>query len=167
MADKDHSQDVEGEDIPAEADLGEAVDDPGAPAIDGDEPDFDSLVDQDDQDDEFGEADQADEIDQAGEVEAVASPRPVRRQLTQAPVKKGHATRTQAEATKVESKGGNPVTFVKQSVGELKKVVWPSGEVTGQYFVVVLVFVLVLMTLVVGLDTLFGWGLMKWLGGSQ
>jgi len=98
--------------------------------------------------------------------ESAGAPRPVRRQLTQAPVKKDRPTPTRVEATKVESKRTTPFMFVRQSVAELKKVVWPSGEQTGQYFVVVLVFVLFLMLVVVGLDTLFGWGLTKWLGGS-
>jgi len=100
------------------------------------------------------------------ETEPAAAPRPVRRQLTQAPVKKDRPTPTRAEATKVEPKRTTPLTFVRQSIGELKKVVWPSGEQTGQYFVVVLVFVLFLMLVVVGLDTFFGWGLTKLLGGS-
>ena len=34
-------------------------------------------------------------------------------------------------------------------MGELKKVVWPTGEQTGQYFVVVLVFVLFIMAVVI------------------
>jgi len=154
VAEKDPSQHVEGEDLPAEANLGEDVDALDAPVYGDDEPDFDSLIDEE-------------RLEAAGdEAMGAHSPGPVRRQLTQAPVKKDSATRTQADATKVVAKGGNPATFVRQSVGELKKVVWPSGEVTGQYFVVVLVFVLVLMTFVVGLDTLFGWGLVKWLGGS-
>jgi len=107
------------------------------------------------------------QLDEATEeANEASSPRPVRRQLTQAPVKKGRPTKPQAEATKPAPKRTTPATFTKQSVGELKKVVWPSGDVTGQYFLVVLVFVLVLMTFVVGLDTFFGWGLTKWLGGS-
>ena len=49
-------------------------------------------------------------------------------------------------------------------MGELKKVVWPTGEQTGQYFVVVLVFVLFIMAVVAGLD--FGLTrLLLWLFG--
>ena len=42
--------------------------------------------------------------------------------------------------------------------------VWPSGATTRQYFFVVLVFVLFIMLIVAGLDALFGWLLLLWLG---
>jgi preprotein translocase subunit SecE len=45
-----------------------------------------------------------------------------------------------------------PVAFVKQSVGELRKVVYPTGQQLGNYFVVVLVFVLFIIALVSLLD---------------
>jgi preprotein translocase subunit SecE len=45
-----------------------------------------------------------------------------------------------------------PVTFVKQSVGELRKVVYPTGQQLGNYFVVVLVFVLFIIAFVSLLD---------------
>lgn len=45
-----------------------------------------------------------------------------------------------------------PVAFVKQSVGELRKVVYPTGQQLGNYFVVVLVFVLFVIALVSLLD---------------
>jgi preprotein translocase subunit SecE len=45
-----------------------------------------------------------------------------------------------------------PVAFVKQSVGELRKVVYPSGQQLGNYFVVVLVFVLFVIAFVSLLD---------------
>ncbi|MCL2316334.1 MAG: preprotein translocase subunit SecE [Actinomycetia bacterium] len=98
--------------------------------------------------------------------EDTAAPRPVRRTLTQAPVKKDRPTTKQSEAAKTAPKPRGPIVFAKQSIAELKKVVWPSGEQTGQYFLVVLVFVLFLMVVVTGLDYGFGWSLTKWLGGS-
>jgi preprotein translocase subunit SecE len=45
-----------------------------------------------------------------------------------------------------------PVAFVRQSVGELRKVVYPTGQQLGNYFVVVLVFVLFIIALVSLLD---------------
>lgn len=45
-----------------------------------------------------------------------------------------------------------PVAFVQQSVGELRKVVYPTGQQLGNYFVVVLVFVLFIIALVSLLD---------------
>jgi len=45
-----------------------------------------------------------------------------------------------------------PVAFAKQSVGELRKVVYPTGQQLGNYFVVVLVFVLFIIAFVSLLD---------------
>ena len=44
----------------------------------------------------------------------------------------------------------SPVTFFRQVVAELRKVVWPTQQQLITYFFVVLVFVIVLMTLGVG-----------------
>ncbi|HEX2857784.1 MAG TPA: preprotein translocase subunit SecE [Propionibacteriaceae bacterium] len=57
-----------------------------------------------------------------------------------------------------------PVEFSRQSAAELRKVIWPTGEQLSQYFVVVLVFVLFIITFVGLLDLFFGWGLLKLLG---
>ncbi len=50
----------------------------------------------------------------------------------------------------------SPATFYRQVVAELRKVVWPTQEQLTTYFVVVMVFVLVMMTLVSALDLGFG-----------
>ena len=44
------------------------------------------------------------------------------------------------------------MAFVKQSVGELRKVVYPTGQQLGNYFLVVLVFVLFVIAFVSLLD---------------
>lgn len=49
-----------------------------------------------------------------------------------------------------------PATFYRQVVAELRKVVYPTQQQVITYFIVVLVFVLVMMTIVAGLD--FGLG---------
>ena len=49
-----------------------------------------------------------------------------------------------------------PVKFVRQSVGELRKVVYPTGQQLINYFVVVLVFVLFVIAYVSLLDLGFG-----------
>jgi preprotein translocase subunit SecE len=67
-----------------------------------------------------------------------------------APVPKGTPT-AKRDAAPTE-KRTTPVAFVKQSVGELRKVVYPSGQQLGNYFVVVLVFVLFIIALVSLLD---------------
>ena len=49
-----------------------------------------------------------------------------------------------------------PVTFYRQVVAELRKVVWPTQEQLTTYFLVVMVFVLVMMAFVSVLDLAFG-----------
>lgn len=50
----------------------------------------------------------------------------------------------------------SPATFYRQVVAELRKVVWPTQQQLITYFLVVLVFVLVIMTIVSLLDLGFG-----------
>ena len=95
-------------------------------------------------------------VDADAEVDEVEANRPARNQSV-APVKK-QATKQSSTSTPVER---GPIAFTKQSIGELKKVVWPTAEQTTQYFLVVLVFVVFIMLLVWGLDTLFGWIMLK------
>ena len=67
-----------------------------------------------------------------------------------APTPKGGAT---ARRDVVPTpKRTTPVAFVKQSVGELRKVVYPTGQQLGNYFLVVLVFVLFVIAFVSLLD---------------
>jgi preprotein translocase subunit SecE len=63
---------------------------------------------------------------------------------------KDAATKRRDQPVKVERTG--PVKFVRESVGELRKVVYPTGQQLGNYFVVVLVFVLFIIALVSLLD---------------
>jgi preprotein translocase subunit SecE len=57
-------------------------------------------------------------------------------------------------AAKKERTG--PIQFVRESIGELRKVVYPTGQQVIQYFVVVLIFVLFIIAYVSLLDLLFG-----------
>jgi len=50
----------------------------------------------------------------------------------------------------------SPTTFYRQVIAELKKVVWPTRPQVVNYFWVVLVFVLIMMAIVAGLDYGFG-----------
>ena len=50
----------------------------------------------------------------------------------------------------------SPTTFYRQIVAELRKVVWPTQQQLVTYFIVVMVFVLVIMTIVSLLDLGFG-----------
>ena len=54
------------------------------------------------------------------------------------------------------SKRTGPVTFLRQSVAELRKVVYPTQKQLINYFFVVLFFVLVMMAIVSLLDLAFG-----------
>lgn len=50
----------------------------------------------------------------------------------------------------------NPVTFYRQVVAELRKVVWPTQSQLVTYFIVTMVFVIVVMAIVSLLDLGFG-----------
>jgi preprotein translocase subunit SecE len=50
----------------------------------------------------------------------------------------------------------SPVTFVRQVIAELRKVVWPTQQQLITYFFVVLVFVITLIIIVSILDLAFG-----------
>ena len=50
----------------------------------------------------------------------------------------------------------NPITFYRQVVAELRKVVWPSQQQLITYFIVVVAFVLFVMGFVSLLDLGFG-----------
>jgi preprotein translocase subunit SecE len=75
---------------------------------------------------------------------ALPSPR------SKTPVPKG--TPTAKRDVETAEKRTTPVAFVQQSVGELRKVVYPTGQQLGNYFVVVLVFVLFIIAIVTLLD---------------
>ena len=69
-----------------------------------------------------------------------------------------------ADSRSVSTSGGSqsrdrrtsPATFYRQVVAALRKVVWPTQGQLVTYFIVVLVFVAVVMTLVSLLDLGFG-----------
>ena len=50
----------------------------------------------------------------------------------------------------------SPLTFYRQVVAELRKVVWPTQQQLVTYFIVVLVFVLAMIGYVSLLDVAFG-----------
>jgi preprotein translocase subunit SecE len=59
----------------------------------------------------------------------------------------------------------NPVTFYRQVVAELRKVVWPTQQQLVTYLIVVLVFVLVMIAYVSVLDLAFGKAVFAVFGG--
>ena len=69
-------------------------------------------------------------------------------------------TRTPSKPAKGKERGGNPISrwyraaalFVSQILDELRKVVRPTGPELVRYTTVVVVFVVIMMALVSGLD---------------
>jgi preprotein translocase subunit SecE len=74
---------------------------------------------------------------------------------TRARLKKEKATARQKQVAVKERRTG-PVQFVKESVSELQKVVYPTGQQLINYFIVVLIFVLFIIAIVSVLDLAFG-----------
>ena len=63
------------------------------------------------------------------------------------------ATRTEPAAPRPTSgRGGKPARFVRESISELRKVLWPSRNELVTYSIVVIVFVVIMVSLVAGLD---------------
>jgi preprotein translocase subunit SecE len=104
----------------------------------------------------------------AGPLVSVGAPRrrsPSAPTGSAAPVKagresKGRPTPSQRRGPAKKERTG-PVQFVRESVGELRKVVYPTGQQVLQYFVVVLVFVLFVIAYVSLLDLGFGTAIFK------
>ena len=66
-------------------------------------------------------------------------------------------TRPQTPVSRGRDRGRtSPGLFLRQVVAELRKVMWPTQQQVVTYFFVVMVFVLVMMAYVAGLD--FGFG---------
>ncbi len=89
------------------------------------------------------------------------------RRSANAPVKKTEATRRRSESAREEHDpytAKNPATFVRQSAGEIKKVVWPTWAQLTVLFFAVLIFVLFMIAFVGLLDAGFGALLLRLLG---
>jgi preprotein translocase subunit SecE len=54
-----------------------------------------------------------------------------------------------------------PALFVRQSIAELRKVVWPTRQQLATYWTVVLVFVLFMIAVVSLIDLGVGWAFFK------
>jgi preprotein translocase subunit SecE len=102
---------------------------------------------------ENGEAGEAKVLEPAGVAATTAAGKtPAERAPARTP--KGVATAKRDRPAKRERT--TPVKFVRQSVGELRKVVYPTGQQLINYFIVVLVFVLFVIAYVSLLDLGFG-----------
>ena len=141
---------------------------------DGDElPEADPVADDEvideleDQFDEDSSEDGADK-DESGKA-SKKTLKVVARKTAQAPVKKTTSTRKRSETEREEHdpyRAKNPAQFVRQSVAELKKVVWPTWVELTVLFSAVLLFVLFIIAYVMLLDNGFGWALLSLFGGT-
>ncbi len=97
---------------------------------------------------------------------AAAGARPARKTVAAETVDgKGRATPKRRRVTATEEqRRTTPAQFVRESVAELRKVVWPTGNQLQQYFIVVLVFVLIMIGIVSVLDLAFGTALLRIFG---
>lgn len=73
------------------------------------------------------------------------------------------ATQTRGQAADRPTRPGRPakgrtgpVLFVRQVIAELHKVIWPTRQELTTYTTVALVFILVMVGFVTGIDALFG-----------
>jgi preprotein translocase subunit SecE len=60
----------------------------------------------------------------------------------------------------------SPALFYRQVVNELRKVIWPTRKDLITYTTVVLVFVLIMVAIVYGLDAALGWAVIRVFGGE-
>jgi preprotein translocase subunit SecE len=79
------------------------------------------------------------------------------------------ATETRGEAAakdkgKPGKKRTSPLLFYRQVVAELRKVIWPTRHELVTYTTVSLVFVIIVVGIVFGLDNLFQWTVVKLFG---
>ncbi|WP_375494098.1 preprotein translocase subunit SecE [uncultured Jatrophihabitans sp.] len=65
-------------------------------------------------------------------------------------------TATRTESSSSRSAGNNrgtlPTRYVRESVSEMRKVLWPSRSELVTYSVVVIIFVVIMVAIVAGLD---------------
>lgn len=110
-------------------------------------------------DDDAGDADQEKELVSVG----AASKTQSEGGRAEGAASGGSGRQKKTEATPKQHKGDNrprrtgPITLIKESVAELRKVVYPTGPQLLNYFIVVLVFVLIIIGIVSLLDLGFGW----------
>ena len=66
------------------------------------------------------------------------------------------ATRTETPSARPSGgRGGRPARFIRESVSEMRKVLWPSRNELVTYSIVVIIFVVIMVALVAGLDVGF------------
>jgi preprotein translocase subunit SecE len=63
------------------------------------------------------------------------------------------ATKTESPSARPsKGRGGAPTRYVRESVSEMRKVLWPSRTELVTYAIVTIVFVVIMVAIVAGLD---------------
>jgi preprotein translocase subunit SecE len=65
------------------------------------------------------------------------------------------ATRTEAATPRPAGRGGLPTRFVRESISEMRKVLWPTRNELVTYGIVVVIFMVIMVAIVAGLDVGF------------
>lgn len=71
---------------------------------------------------------------------------------------------TEDKGKKPRRKRTSPLLFYRQVVAELRKVIWPTRNELVTYTTVSLIFVIIVLAIVFGLDNLFNWLVTKTFG---
>ncbi|GLY91269.1 preprotein translocase subunit SecE [Actinoallomurus iriomotensis] len=71
---------------------------------------------------------------------------------------------TKDKEKKPRRKRTSPLLFYRQVVAELRKVIWPTRHELVTYTTVSLIFVIIVLAIVFGLDNLFSWATLKAFG---
>jgi preprotein translocase subunit SecE len=71
---------------------------------------------------------------------------------------------TKDKGKKSRRKRTSPLLFYRQVVAELRKVIWPTRHELITYTTVSLIFVVIVVAIVFGLDNLFSWLILKAFG---
>jgi preprotein translocase subunit SecE len=120
-------------------------------------------------------ADELDELDDDLDVDADEDEdedgKPVLTKSKDAKSKSKDVKDTDKKKTKVKEGSSNNIfarliNFVREVVAELRKVIWPTRKELTTYTVVVVVFVIVMLSIVGGLDYLFAKGVL-WAFGNK
>jgi preprotein translocase subunit SecE len=111
--------------------------------------------------DEGSRSSQSEEVLEPAGVAAAASGAKAKTARSGRPARAPKAAPTNKRDRPVKPERTTPVKFVRQSIGELRKVVYPTGQQLINYFVVVLVFVLFVIAYVSLLDLGLGWVIFK------
>ena len=71
---------------------------------------------------------------------------------------------TEDKGKPAKRKRTSPVLFVRQVIGELRKVIWPTRKELINYTIVSMVFVVIMMAIVFALDWALGKGIFALFG---